>query len=124
MKELRIGLSESDIQRLFGIFDLDRDGVIVYNEFLRTITGEMNEARKQIVEVVFKKLDKNADGVISLDDLKDLYKANRHPDVVAKKKTEGEVLAEFLETFEQHYSIVVRVLCTEKHSTLKRRTTR
>ena len=124
MKELRIGLSESDIQRLFGIFDLDRDGVIVYNEFLRTITGEMNEARKQIVEVVFKKLDKNADGVISLDDLKDLYKANRHPDVVAKKKTEGEVLAEFLETFEQHYSIVVRALCTEKHSTLKRRTTR
>ncbi len=113
MKELRIGLSDSDIERLFNLFDMNRDGQISYAEFLRIVTGEMNETRKQLVEAAFKKLDKNGDGVITVDDLKDVYKASRHPDVVAKRRTEGEVLAEFLDTFEQHYSILVSFLAVK-----------
>ena len=106
MKELRVGLTDTDIQRLFSLFDLDHDGKISYAEFVRIVSGEMNEARKQIVDAAFKKLDTNGDGVITIDDIKDLYKANRHPDVVAKRKTEGEVLSEFLDTFEQHYALL------------------
>ena len=124
MKELRIGLSDSDIDRLFNLFDLDHDGQISYAECLRIVTGEMNEARKQLVDAVFKKLDKNGDGVITVDDLKDVYKANRHPDVLAKRRTEGEILAEFLDTFEQHYSIVVRIESgTEQNNSTPRQKT-
>lgn len=107
MKELRFGISEEDIARLFSMFDMNHDGTISYNEFMRMVAGEMNETRKLIVEAAFKKLDKNGDGVVNIDDLKDVYHANRHPDVIAKRKSEGEILAEFLDTFEQHYAIIV-----------------
>jgi len=37
--------------------------------------------------------------------LKGVYNAKNHPDVKLGKKTEEEVLSEFLDTFELHYSL-------------------
>ena len=34
-----------------------------------------------------------------------MYNAKKHPDVIKGKKTEEEVLGEFLDTFEMHYSL-------------------
>ena len=107
IKELRMGVTEENIKRLFKMFDVNHDGTIVYKEFMRIVVGDMNEARKQILEAAFKKLDTTNAGVISVDGLKEMYKADKHPDVMSKKRTEGEVLAEFLDTFEQFYSISV-----------------
>lgn len=109
MKELRIGLGEKDIARLFNMFDINHDGTITYDEFMRLIVGEMNEARKAIVNRAFSKIDVNSDGVLTIDDLKGVYSASRHPEVMAKRKTEGEILSEFLDTFEQHFSILVTI---------------
>ena len=67
----------------------------------------MNGYRKNIVMKAFSKLDKDASGVISVEDLKEVYNVTRHPDIVAKKKLEEDVLAEFLDTFEQHYAYLV-----------------
>jgi len=39
-----------------------------------------------------------------LDEIKGVYNASRHPDVLKGKKTEDEVLAEFLETFDIHHA--------------------
>jgi len=39
-----------------------------------------------------------------LDDIKGLYNAKKHPDVISGKKTEDEVLTEFLETFDIHHA--------------------
>lgn len=54
----------------------------------------------------FNQIDFNGDGVLSLEDIKGTYNAKFHPDVKAGKKTEDEVLTEFLETFENHYSTI------------------
>jgi hypothetical protein len=43
--------------------------------------------------------------VIDINDIKGVYNASRHPDVKSGKKTEDEVLGEFIETFEQHHSL-------------------
>lgn len=67
----------------------------------------MNATRRAIVRKVFRKLDKDGSGSISVEDIKDLYDASKHPDVLARKKTEDEVLTEFLDTFEVHYSLTV-----------------
>ena len=40
-----------------------------------------------------------------IKDIRDTYNAKHHPDVKAGKKTEEEVLAEFLDTFEAHHSL-------------------
>jgi Ca2+-binding EF-hand superfamily protein len=54
----------------------------------------------------FKKIDFNGDGVLDINDIKGKYDASRHPDVKSGKKTEDEILKEFLETFEMHHNVM------------------
>ena len=56
-------------------------------------------------------MDKDKSGVLDINDIKGVYNASKHPDVVSRKKTEDEILGEFLDTFEMHYSINVRFNC-------------
>jgi len=53
----------------------------------------------------YKKLDKDGSGEITIKDLKGVYNARNHPDVKSGKKTEDDVLYEFLDTFELHASL-------------------
>lgn len=63
----------------------------------------MNDFRREICQRAFSCLDQSNDGVIDLADIKRKYNAKKHPDVLAGKKGEDEVLCEFLDTFEAHY---------------------
>lgn len=65
----------------------------------------MNPFRQKIVKASFAKLDRDGSGVIDINDIKGVYNARNHPDVKSGKKTEDEILGEFLETFEQHHSL-------------------
>jgi len=60
----------------------------------------MNQRRRNIVTLAFKKLDQNHNGNIELDDIKGTFNAEKHPDVKMGKKTQDEVLYDFLDTFE------------------------
>lgn len=51
-------------------------------------------------------MDKDGSGVIDINDVRGVYNAKQHPDVKQGKKTEDEILMEFLETFEMHHNIV------------------
>lgn len=68
------------------------------------IVGEMSDFRVGFVKKAFSIMDKNKNGVLELDDIRGTYSARKHPDVMSGRKTEDEVLAEFLETFEIHFS--------------------
>ena len=96
--DYRIGLNDDEIKELFNQFDRDGSGHIDYEEFVYSTEGQMNDFRKNIVKKVFDKLDKNKNGALELDDIRDTYNAKKHPDVVNGKKSEDEVLAEFLDT--------------------------
>ena len=72
---------------------------------MRSVVGEMNPIRKQLVRRAFDKLDDNKNGIIELDDIKRVYNAKMHPEVKAGKKSEDEVLGEFIDTFELHHSL-------------------
>lgn len=65
----------------------------------------MNQGRKGFVKRAFDKLDKNKNGIVEIDDIKDVYNAKNHPDVKLGKKTEEEILSEFLDTFELHFAM-------------------
>lgn len=52
------------------------------------------------MKAAFVKLDRDGSGVIDINDIKGVYNARNHPDVKSGKKTEDEILGEFLETFE------------------------
>ena len=102
-KDFRVGLSFESVQVLFEGFDINRDGVINYDEFLRQIRGPLNEFRAGLVEKAFRKIDKDGSGVLDISDIKGTYNASKHPEVISGKKTEDEILVEFLETFEAHH---------------------
>ena len=62
------------------------------------------------VTLAFKRFDADGNGHINVEDLKSRYNAKNHPDVKMGKKTEEDVLYEFLDTFEQHYALAVSIL--------------
>ena len=104
--DYRIDLADNEINLLFAELDLNKDGTIDYQEFLKGVIGEMNERRKRIIQQAFKAIDKNGIGLVELDDIRENYNAKMHPDVLSGKKTEEEVLAEFLDTFEYQFSLL------------------
>jgi len=100
--DFRIGLNEADTERLFVIFDADKNGSIDFDEFLLHVVGKMNEFRKAIALKAFKIMDKDGNGTIEVNDLRGVYNGKKHPDVIDGKKTEDEILFEFLDTFDMH----------------------
>ena len=100
IKDFRIDLNDQEIRDVFQHFDRDSSGEIDYDEFVRGVRGPMNSFRQNIVKAAFRKLDKDNSGVIDMNDIKGVYNAQSHPEVKSGKKTEDEILGEFLETFE------------------------
>lgn len=104
MKDYMLGFSDNEMKVLFNYFDIDRGGSVDYDEFIRALRGPMNPARKKLVAQAYNKLDKDKNGYIDVNDIKGVYNATKHPDVLQGKKTEEQILMEFLETFEVHHS--------------------
>ena len=65
----------------------------------------MNDYRKNLIRKAFDKIDIDKSGTLEYSDVKDVYNAKNHPDVRSKKKTEEEIVKDFLETFEVHRSL-------------------
>ena len=103
-EQFQLNLSENDIKIAFVSFDRDNTGEIDYDEFLRTIRGDMNDSRKNLVNQAFNKLDINGNGEISFDELQAKYNAKNHPEVLSGRKTEDEILKEFMDTFQDTYN--------------------
>lgn len=104
--DYRIPVEEKDVKTLFQEFDSDRSGSISYDEFLRGVIGEMNDFRMDLSKKAFKIMDTDNSGQIDINDLRGRYNAKHHPEVKQGKKTEDEVLAEFLDTFEYHFNLL------------------
>lgn len=89
---------------MFVGFDSNRNGVIEYDEFMRFIRGPLNPFRQNLVDTAFSILDKNGNGLIDVSDITGVYNGKKHPEVIAGRKTEEQILGEFLETFETHHN--------------------
>ncbi|KAG8463970.1 hypothetical protein KFE25_000138 [Diacronema lutheri] len=98
----RLELSDADVHLLFGAFDVNRSGLIDYEEFLRQVRGPIPPARRNLVVKVFQALDSLGDGngTLDVEDLKHAFDARSSPDVIAGRKSEREVLQEFVREFE------------------------
>ena len=104
MQDQGTGFSEEESSLLFQGFDTNRNGSIDYNEFLRFLRGPLNPFRQTLVTKVFQIMDRDQSGEIDIKDITGVYNASCHPDVIQGKRTEAEILGEFLETFEQHHN--------------------
>ena len=96
-----MNLSPDEIKIIFDLFDKDKTGLINYNELIQTIVGQINPQRLSIIQKAFEYFNKDNNGKVSINDIK-LFDSRRHPDVINGKKTEGEVLGEFLDIIESY----------------------
>ena len=80
--------------------DNDGKGALNYDELVEALKGELNERRWNLVRSTFSKLDPSGTGTISVDDMAQTYNAREHPDVKSRKRTEADVLREFLQGFD------------------------
>ncbi len=107
LKDYKIDLTDDESRAVFREFDTDQSGILSIDEFVRGVRGEMNDFRRNLCTQAFGILDKDRDGVLRVNDIKGVYSARLHPDVKSGKRTEDEVLGEFLETFEAHHNLRV-----------------
>ena len=104
-RDFKVGISDDNVPILFEEFDTNHDGTLNIDEFLMAIRGELNDIRRALVEKAFRKIDRDSSGFIDFEDIKDLYNASKHPEVQQGKKSEQQILMEFLETFEMHHNV-------------------
>ena len=60
----------------------------------------MTARRRDLVNMAFNILDKDGNGEVEPEEIMSCYDASKHPDVMAGKKTAGDILQEFLDTFD------------------------
>lgn len=100
LKKIGIPISTTEAISIFKIFDTNQDNVISCEEFMNTLKEPLNERRKAMIIRCFQQIDVDGSGIIELNDLKDIYNASQHPDVLKGKKSEKQILTEFLNNFE------------------------
>ncbi|XP_005110446.1 calcyphosin-like protein isoform X2 [Aplysia californica] len=93
-------IEKETIDELFSIFDKDGSGSIDFDEFLVKLRPAMSQNRKNLIYQAFKKLDKTGDGVVTIEDLKGVYSASKHPKYLSGEWTEDQVLRQFLDSFD------------------------
>lgn len=100
MKTAGMNLNEEEVKDLFERFDSDRSGFINTDEFLQTIRPPMSASRLKVINEAFKKLDRSGDGVITVDDLRNLFSVSSNPRYVSGEESEEQILTRFLADFE------------------------
>ncbi len=106
LEDYRYNIPTNLENKLFDIFDIKKNESIDYNVFISKIFGTMNDFRKQIVQKVFQKLDKDNKGIIDYDIIRESYNADKHPEVLNGKRTKQEILARFIDMFEYHFNLL------------------
>ena len=104
--DYRMPITGKEINILFEEFDTNKNGQINYEEFISAFAGDMCERRKRLITILFETFDKNRKGFVDLDDIRNAYNPINHPDVLSGKRTEDEVLAEFLDNLQYHFSLL------------------
>ena len=106
-KTYRYDLSETEINNLFNYFDREGTGYINYDEFVNGLCGNLNQFRKNVLKQVFNKLDKEEKGIITVRSIRNEYNPKGNPLVRQGKRTEDEILAEFLDVLEYHFNLLI-----------------
>lgn len=107
---IRLFPKKTDLQNLMKFYDIDGDGNICYEEFLRGLRyllhynindrEELTDRKKKMVEKAFNILDKDGSGLINIKDIIQVYDVSKNKEFIEGKKSRDQILMEFLNNFD------------------------
>lgn len=100
LKECQLNFTRDRVDAVFRAFDRNSDNFLQYEEVLDVMRGPMNEGRKEVVRKVFKALDYDQDGHISIAEIYAKFTAADHPEVKNGTFTADQLLRGFLTTWD------------------------
>jgi Ca2+-binding EF-hand superfamily protein len=96
----RLNLTNQEISNLISSLNHSNSQTINTDDLLQTLIEQLPPFRFNLINEVFQSLDSFSQGYISTNNIKTLFNAKRHPEVISNKRSEGEVLGEWLDNFE------------------------
>ena len=106
LKTFRFDFEEIEIQNLFNYLDKERKGEINYEDFINELVGEVNNNRRKILKLVYDKINEDNENYITVGQMRNSYNAKENPLVRQKKKSEDEMMAEFMDFIEYHFNLL------------------
>lgn len=92
------GLQIQDVRSLFKMSKKDSGGYVDISEFLRLMKAPMSKQRKEkIDEIFYHLLDKDNDGIVSIEEISKAYMAFRHPDARMGRKAVTQIQQDFVD---------------------------
>jgi calcyphosin len=89
-----------ELQALMKFYDTDKDGSVSYEEFVHGLRDELTPRRAKMVEKVFRLMDRDGSGQITLADVVTLFDVSMNPEFIERRKTKDQILTEFLNNFD------------------------
>ena len=96
-------LSEDECKELFLAFTKEETTKVNYDEFIRILRGELIEKRKELVQNVFKNIDKENKGEILVEELIKLYIPKGSYEYLYNKENEENSQKIFEDTFKENH---------------------
>ncbi len=84
---------------LLEYLDTNQNGSVDLNEFLRSVRGEPNAVRQEIIKRAFDKFDIYNEGLISSTELEQVFSCPSHPKVEKGEMTVNDVFVLFMSSF-------------------------
>ena len=100
-----IPLSRNQAASLFKLYDKKNCGEIIYDNLINEIVGNLNEERKYLLSLAFDKISGGKD-TVNINVMRTKFYPGGHPDVIIGRRTEQEVLAEFLDNLDYHFNLL------------------
>jgi len=81
-------------------YDVDGDGNVSYEEFIRGLRDELTQRRKVMVDKAFAMMDRDQSGQLTIQDIASIYDVSMNPEFLEGRKTRDEILQDFLNNFD------------------------
>jgi Ca2+-binding EF-hand superfamily protein len=100
LNDLGLRIESKDLQLLLAAVDRDNTGSLSFDEFIMGVHGPLDPKRQNLILMVFDTLDRSGDGKVQVDDIRMMYDASHHPDVLAGRMEEDQALQHYLSQFD------------------------
>jgi Ca2+-binding EF-hand superfamily protein len=87
------------MKQLMKYYDVDGDGHISYEEFVKGLRDSLSARKQRIVDTAFLTLDRENAGALKLAYLAQVFDGSSFPEVLNGKKSRDQLVHEFLSQF-------------------------